>query len=163
MEGQEKNIKKSATPAQGAGSADETSGKEDVVITDKNHDANNDELFAKEEGSKDEKASEIPEWAKEVIASNKLVIESNLTVVEAIDSFKRNAGPIILEALNEINSNKEKGTPKKEVLEINPDASYEANAKIKMGNTEFKPGDNMDHLEADKLKDLLNKGLISES
>lgn len=102
-----------------------------------------------------------PEWVADVLASNEAVIASNEKVVEALNAFKAVHSETTKADKIEISSAHVE-------VEINPDASYvvaEGKSFRDSANfsTEYSEGQDVTSLGADRLKALLNQGLITEA
>jgi hypothetical protein len=107
-----------------------------------------------------------------LLAAFEKVIASNESAVEGIASFKETASEFVEELVNKFApangatvSNLEKVKP---VLEIDHDANYVLvpGAKIQDkddATVQYAGGDDVTHLGAERLNNLLNQGLIQES
>ncbi|MDQ1139425.1 hypothetical protein [Pedobacter agri] len=169
-----------STPAQGGGSAENQnnllSDLERSELTEARNEALNDAqstdpnapnyVAPKVEDPKQIKGtlqvSETPEWVQTILDSNQAVLESNQAVIAALEDLKsfaderssRTEGPVTTKILIED--------------EFDEDADYEvAPGKDFADKSDFtkkySEGDDVTHLGAERLKELLAKGLIVES
>lgn len=106
--------------------------------------------------------SENPEWVQTILDSNAAVLASNQAVIAALEDLKSFADE---------RSSKPDGPVTTKILiedEFDEDADYEvAPGKDFADKSDFtkkySEGDDVTHLGADRLKELLGKGLIVES
>lgn len=100
--------------------------------------------------------AETPEWVKTILDSNAAVIESNQKVIDAFESLGVLAG----EFAGEI--------PAKTEKEVNLTATYvvaegKSFRDSKDFDKVFSEGDSVGGLDEDRLKHLLNQGIIEEA
>ncbi|WP_443945598.1 hypothetical protein ACJVDH_00370 [Pedobacter sp. AW1-32] len=106
--------------------------------------------------------SETPEWVQTILDSNQAVLESNQAVIAALEDLKSFA--------DERSSKTDRPVTTKILIEdeFDEDADYEvAPGKDFADKSDFtkkySEGDDVTHLGAERLKELLAKGLIVES
>ena len=169
MSGKQKSIddKEETTAPGAAGSSENTAGlefKDGILVT-----------------------AEPPKWVEDILSSNELVIASNAEVVKSNESLSKSLAELIESAPDLLESNKSvidalselkdrasrtvgnyQEQMSKDVPAFDHDADYEvAEGKSFRDPKDFKKeyteGDNVSHLGAAVLENLLNQGLIIES
>lgn len=119
-------------------------------------------LFEGGDEPKQEQGEQTPKWVQTILDSNQAVLDSNQSVIDALEELKSFADE---------RSSKPEGPVTTKILiedEFDEDADYEvAPGKDFADKSDFtkkySEGDDVTHLGADRLKELLGKGLIVES
>lgn len=109
-----------------------------------------------------------PQWVQVILDSNQAVIDSNQAVSDSIESFRESANELIQQIGIALPSSEVQYAPSVKVQEIDEDAAYEvAEGKSFRDSNDFskeyKSGDDVTDLGAQRLQVLLNQGLIVES
>jgi hypothetical protein len=112
--------------------------------------------------------AQTPEWVGDVLESNKAVLESNQAVVDAVAAFKESANELI-EQIGSAAAPAIQETAVKIATapEFNPDAEYvvadgKSFADKHDITKKYNEGDDVTHLGEDRLRSLLELGLIVE-
>ncbi|MXV16835.1 hypothetical protein [Hufsiella ginkgonis] len=117
--------------------------------------------------------SETPDWVDQILQSNQAVVDSNEKVIAAIESFKEHSGEFIHELVKEFTNSAKAGsgdiaqeTIKRTELEVKARAKYVVSDGKgfvdKEKDRQFNSGDHVTGLNSDRLKILLNQGVIQE-
>ncbi|SMC53201.1 hypothetical protein [Pedobacter nyackensis] len=116
--------------------------------------------------------AETPDWVQTIIDSNQTVLDSNNKVLAGLESFKEHATSFVEDIIEKSTARAEggpvmTGKPAKE-KEVDLFASYVvAEGKSFRDSKDFskvyESGDPIEGLNEDRLKNLLNQGLIEEA